>query len=61
MKHIFLLIFIVVTSININADDVNKIVSAYTIETSDLQVSSYGIVAKLCQMTIQVHVTKDLF
>jgi molybdopterin converting factor small subunit len=47
MKHIFLLIFILFASINIHADDVNKIASAYTTQTSDLQVSSRGTVVKL--------------
>jgi molybdopterin converting factor small subunit len=47
MKHIFFLIFIVFASININADDVNKISSAYSTQTSDLQVSSRGTVVKL--------------
>jgi molybdopterin converting factor small subunit len=47
MKHIFFSIFIVFASININADDVNKIASAYATKSSDLQVSSRGTVAKL--------------
>jgi molybdopterin converting factor small subunit len=47
MKHIFFSIFIVFASININADDVNKISSAYSTQTSDLQVSSRGTVVKL--------------
>jgi molybdopterin converting factor small subunit len=47
MKHIFFSIFIVFASININADDVNKISSAYSTQTSDLQVSSGGTVVKL--------------
>ena len=47
MKHIFLTIFIFFTSINISADDVNEIASAYATQTSDLQVSSSGTVVKL--------------
>ena len=47
MKHIFLSILISFASININADDVNKISSAYSTQTSDLQVSSRGTVVKL--------------
>jgi molybdopterin converting factor small subunit len=47
MKHIFFSIFIVFASININADDVNKISSAHSTQTSDLQVSSRGTVVKL--------------
>jgi molybdopterin converting factor small subunit len=47
MKHIFLLILIVFTSINVTADDVNKIASAYSTQSSDLQVSSSGTVVKL--------------
>lgn len=47
MKYIFLLILIVFTSINVTADDVNEIESAYATQSSDLQVSSSGIVVKL--------------
>jgi molybdopterin converting factor small subunit len=47
MKHIFLTIFILFANINIYADDVNKISSAYATQTSDLQVSSSGTVVKL--------------
>ena len=47
MKYLFLIIFIFFTSININADDVNEIASAYATQTSDLQVSSSGTVVKL--------------
>ena len=47
MKHIFLSIFIAFASINVTADDVNKIASAYATQTSDLQVSSSGTVVKL--------------
>jgi molybdopterin converting factor small subunit len=47
MEHIFLAIFIALASINVTADDVNKIASAYTTQTSDLQVSSSGTVVKL--------------
>jgi hypothetical protein len=47
MKHIFLSIFIAFASINVIADDINKIASAYASETSDLQVSSSGTVVKL--------------
>tara|TARA_B110000196_G_scaffold269513_1_gene244131 strand:+ start:913 stop:1305 length:393 start_codon:yes stop_codon:yes gene_type:complete len=47
MKLIFLTIFIVFTSINVTADDVYKIESAYANQTSDLQVSSSGTVVKL--------------
>jgi molybdopterin converting factor small subunit len=47
MKLIFLTIFIALSSVNINADDVNKISSAYATQTSDLQVSSSGTVVKL--------------
>jgi hypothetical protein len=47
MQHIFLSIFIVFASINVAADDVNKIASAYSTQSSDLQVSSSGTVVKL--------------
>jgi len=47
MIHIFLTIFIAFASINISADDVNKIKSAYATQTSDLQVLSSGTVIKL--------------
>jgi hypothetical protein len=47
MKYIFLSIFIAFASINVIADDINKIASAYTTQTSDLQVSSNGTVVKL--------------
>ncbi len=47
MKYLFLIIFILFTSININADDVYEIASAYATQTSDLQVSSSGTVVKL--------------
>ena len=47
MKHIFFSIFIFLACINVNADDVNKISSAYATQTSDLQVSSSGTVVKL--------------
>ncbi len=47
MKHIFLTIFIAFASINVTADDVYKIASAYATQTSDLQVSSNGTVIKL--------------
>lgn len=47
MKHILFFIFIAFTSININADDVNEIASAYATQTSDLQVNSSGTVVKL--------------
>lgn len=46
MKCLFLTIFILFTSINLNAD-VNEIASAYATQTSDLQVSSSGTVIKL--------------
>jgi len=47
MKNIFLSIFIAFASINIHADDVSKIASAYATQTSDLQVISSGTVVKL--------------
>lgn len=47
MKYLFLTIFILFASININADDVNEIASAYATQTSDLQVNSSGTVVKL--------------
>lgn len=47
MKHILLSILIIFASINAIADDVNKISSAYTTQTSDLQVNSSGTVVKL--------------
>jgi molybdopterin converting factor small subunit len=47
MKHVFFSIVMVFVSININADDVNRIKSAYATQTSDLQVSSSGTVVKL--------------
>jgi molybdopterin converting factor small subunit len=47
MKHILFSIFIVLVSINVIADDVNKISSAYASQTSDLQVSSSGTVVKI--------------
>lgn len=47
MKHIFLSFFIVFTSNNLNADDANKISSAFASQTSDLQVISSGTVVKL--------------
>ncbi len=47
MKYLFLTIFILFASMNINADDVNKISSAYATQTNDLQVSNSGIVVKL--------------
>jgi len=47
MKHILLSILIIFASINAIADDVNKISSAYTTKTSDLQVNSSGTVVKL--------------
>ena len=47
MKHVFLSIFIAFASINVIADDINKIASAYASEISDLQVSSSGTVVKL--------------
>jgi len=46
MKCLFLTIFILFPSINLNAD-VNEIASAYATQTSDLQVSSSGTVIKL--------------
>ena len=47
MKQIFLIIFILFTSINLNANDVYKIESAYANQRSDLQVNSSGTVVKL--------------
>jgi hypothetical protein len=47
MKYIFFLCFMVFLSLNINADDVNEIESAYATQTSDLQVNSSGTVVKL--------------
>jgi molybdopterin converting factor small subunit len=47
MKNIFFSILMVFTSINVTADDVYKVESAYANQTSDLQVSSSGTVVKL--------------
>jgi hypothetical protein len=47
MKYLFFLCFIVFLSLNVNADDVNKISSAHATQTSYLQVSSNGKVVKL--------------
>jgi len=47
MKYIFLFIVITFASINVSASGESEIASAYATKTSDLQVSSYGIVVKL--------------
>ncbi len=47
MKYLFLSICLVFASININADDVNEIESAYATQAGDLQVSSSGTVVKI--------------
>jgi molybdopterin converting factor small subunit len=47
MKHIFLSILISFANISVIADDINKIASAYSTQSSDLQVSSSGTVIKL--------------
>jgi hypothetical protein len=61
MKYIFLSIIILFASINTNADDVNKIASAYATQTSDLQVSSTEQLLNFFLMTAKVHATNASF
>jgi hypothetical protein len=47
MKHILFSILISLASTSVNANGVSDIASAYSTQSSDIQVSSYGTVIKL--------------